>query len=223
MSASMIDPYTLAVGEKMLKAIAAGDYPGFIEAGSARFKTETTKEEFQSILDQIAPRMKRGYQFSFVVERPRPVTKPGEKQRVFLWKIKFEDGEGDFDFYLNCEDGRVDSIRCQMVWPVEGLAYVAMWMGPLFAGPIFCGQMCRAGGWSVLFSLLVGLAVGAAIMFGNGWMMHRIVEPWLEKHQARLLKKPAVIFVNIAAFVWAILITALAGLISIYLLIKIYY
>ena len=216
-----VDPKALTTGQNMWKAIEAGDYEGFVECGSAFFKAETTREKFQAILDQLTPRMKGGYEFSFVVERLITPDEARQGMRVFLWKIKFEDGEGDFDFYLKLKGGLVDSIQCHMVWPIDGLAYVAMWMAPPCAGLVFPSQVCPSVGWGLLLGILIGLPVGVGVMLGNMWFTNRIERAWIAEYQVQLLKKPAVILVNIAAFVWAFLISGLAALISIYLCLKV--
>jgi hypothetical protein len=58
-------------------------------------------------------------------------------------------------------------------------------------------------------------------MLGNMWLTNRIERAWIAEYQVQLLKKPAVILVNIAAFAWAFLISGLAALISIYLCLKV--
>jgi len=216
----LVDPNILSTGENMWKAIEAGDYEGFVDHGSASFKVAMTRENFQAMVDQLTPRIKGGYEFRFVVERLVTFDEGRQGLRVFLWKIKFADGEGNFNFYLKLKDGLVECIQCHMVWPIDGLAYVTMWMAPPCAGLLFAGEMGPSGGWRLLFAILIGLPVGAAIMFGNIWLLDRIHRAWIEKHQVQLLKKPAVVLVNIAAFAWAFLITGLAALISIYLCLK---
>jgi hypothetical protein len=91
-------------------------------------------------------------------------------------------------------------------WPIDGLAYVAAFMGPIAAGPLI-GII--SGNWRFI---LLGLLMGVGISFLNAWLSDKFIDPLLAKFQRPLQKITLRIFVNFAAFVWALLLSALSML-----------
>ena len=91
-------------------------------------------------------------------------------------------------------------------WPVGGLAYVAMFMGPMSAGP-FAGVVGRH--WA---AAVVGLLLGIGISLLNGLLMDRFLEPCIAKNQKHIYRGVARVFVNIIAFAWAFALSGLAML-----------
>ena len=89
-------------------------------------------------------------------------------------------------------------------WPVTGLAYVAAFMGPLGAGPMV-GML--ALDWR---AVVIGLLMGVAIMFLNGWFGDTFFDPVLARFQSALQKGAPRVLVNIAAFAWAIIWSAIS-------------
>src|ERR1043166_2085971 len=87
-------------------------------------------------------------------------------------------------------------------WPIDGLAYVIAFMGPLCAGPLF-GVLCRD--WR---AILVGLLMGIGITVLHAWLSDRFVDPWIAKFHRRLQKGVPRLFANVGAFGWAV---ALSG------------
>jgi hypothetical protein len=91
-------------------------------------------------------------------------------------------------------------------WPIDGITYVAAFMGPMCAGPII-GIFARD--WRIS---LLGLPLGIGITFLNAWLSDKFVDPWIAKYQRPLQKRIPRVFVNIAAFTWAVALTAVAML-----------
>ncbi len=91
-------------------------------------------------------------------------------------------------------------------WPINGLAYVAAFMGPLSAGPII-GALARD--WR---ALVIGLLMGVAITFLNAWLSDRFFDPWIARFQRPLQRGMPRVLANIAAFAWAITLCALSML-----------
>ena len=91
-------------------------------------------------------------------------------------------------------------------WPIDGLAYVAAFMGPLSAGPII-GALARD--WR---ALVIGLLMGVGITFLNAWLSDRFLDPWIARFQRPLQRGMPRVLANIAAFAWAITLCALSML-----------
>ncbi len=91
-------------------------------------------------------------------------------------------------------------------WPINGLAYVAAFMGPLSAGPII-GALARD--WR---ALVIGLLMGVAITFLNAWLSDRFIDPWIASFQRPLQRGMPRVLANIAAFAWAITLCGLSML-----------
>src|SRR5207244_1880167 len=91
-------------------------------------------------------------------------------------------------------------------WPIDGLAYVVAFMGPLSAGPII-GALARD--WR---ALVIGLLMGIGITFLNAWLSDRFLDPWIARIQRLLQKRMPRVLANLAAFAWAITLCALSML-----------
>jgi len=86
---------------KLLKAIEVNDYDGFIAEGNDAVKAGLTKQMFEGVNGLMAPRMKKGYDYSYLGE-----LKQAECQ-VYLWKLTFKDGGDDTLVKLVLKDGKV--------------------------------------------------------------------------------------------------------------------
>ncbi|NJR48469.1 MAG: hypothetical protein HC780_01830 [Leptolyngbyaceae cyanobacterium CSU_1_3] len=74
----------------ILGATASGDYNLFTTVGDASYKAGITKQMFESVSEQLAPRMETGYSIAYLGH-----LKQGDYQ-VYLWKLSFEDGGDEF-------------------------------------------------------------------------------------------------------------------------------
>ena len=91
-------------------------------------------------------------------------------------------------------------------WPINGLAYVALFMGPMSAG--FFGGM-HTPHWGAAG---VGLLLGVGISFLNGWLSDRFLDPWIGRNQRYFRPCILRVLTNIAAFAWAFLLSGISML-----------
>jgi hypothetical protein len=91
-------------------------------------------------------------------------------------------------------------------WPIDGLAYVSAFMGPLSAGPIV-GLLARD--WR---AIAIGLLIGIGITYLNAWLCDRFLEPRIARYQRFLQKGVPWVLANIVAFAWVIMLCALSML-----------
>jgi hypothetical protein len=87
--------------DKLLKATEANDYDSFVADGTDIFKAALTKQMLQGVSAQLSPRMKKGYQCSYLGELNQ------QGCRVLLWKLAFKDGGDDTLAKLVLKDGKV--------------------------------------------------------------------------------------------------------------------
>ncbi len=91
----------LGILMKLLEAVETADYDSFVADGNAVFKAGMTRQMLEGVSDQLAPRMKQGYQ---------PVYLGRLRQQgcqVYLWKLVFKDGGDDTLAKLVLKDGKV--------------------------------------------------------------------------------------------------------------------
>ena len=91
-----------------------------------------------------------------------------------------------------------------MPWPLDGLAYVIMFMGPLVGG-VDSGLIVAGGR-----GLLVGLAVGGLLLAANAIAFDSFVERALARLQRPCQRLSVRILTNILGFAWAIALCAAA-------------
>jgi hypothetical protein len=90
-----------AVLDKLLKATEANDYDNFVADGTDVFKAGMTKQKLDSVSALLSPRMKKGYQCSYLGELSQ------QGCRVLVWKLVFKDGGDDTLVKLVLKDGKV--------------------------------------------------------------------------------------------------------------------
>ena len=91
-------------------------------------------------------------------------------------------------------------------WPVDGLAYVVAFFGPL-GGGLGAGVVTRT--WS---GALVGLVVGSAVAFGHAWLSDTFIDRRLANAEAFLNRPLPRVFINVIAFAWAVALCAMSML-----------
>jgi hypothetical protein len=94
----------------------------------------------------------------------------------------------------------------RLPWPLDGTAYVAMFMGPISAG--FMGGLFAPH----LGSLPIGLVVGLGLAFLNAWLNDLFIDSWVARHQRFLRPIPFRILINLIAFVWSLVLSGAAML-----------
>ncbi len=87
--------------QKLMDATKANDYDAFVADGDSGFKAGITKQMFEGVSEQIAPRMKEGYQAIYWGQLSQ------RGYAVYVWKLEFEDRGDAFLARLSVKDGKV--------------------------------------------------------------------------------------------------------------------
>jgi hypothetical protein len=93
--------------DKLLKAVEANDYDSFVADGTAEVKAALTKQMLEGVSDQMAPRMKKGYDATYLGELKQSGCK------VYLWRLVYKDGGDDTLAKLSLKDGKVAGFLLQ--------------------------------------------------------------------------------------------------------------
>ncbi len=95
------EPESLTILNKLLKAVEACDYDNFVADGNARFKAGLTKQMLEGVCAQLSPRMKKGYDSTYLGQLKQ------QGCQVYLWKLVFKDAGDDTLAKLVLKDGQV--------------------------------------------------------------------------------------------------------------------
>ncbi len=87
--------------EAMLGAIEDNNRAAFVAFADTRFKAALTPPQFQSVVDQIAPRLQAGHALKYLGE----MNQAGFV--VYLWRVRFDDGGDDFLAQMSVKDEKV--------------------------------------------------------------------------------------------------------------------
>lgn len=87
--------------DKLLEAVEANDYASFVADGNDAFKAGLTKQMLEGVSAQLAPRMQKGYDVSYLGELKQ------QGCQVHLWKLAYRDGGDDTLAKLVLKDGKV--------------------------------------------------------------------------------------------------------------------
>jgi DNA polymerase II large subunit len=93
--------------DKILMAIEENDYDGFVTDFTGSFKAQTTKKTVAGINEQLASRMKKGYDVVFLTDFKQ------RGQKAYLWKLIFKDGGDDWSAKVWLKDGKVSGFLLQ--------------------------------------------------------------------------------------------------------------
>lgn len=93
--------------DKLLKAIEANDYDTFVADGTAEVKAVLTKQMLEGVSAQVAPRMEKGYDATFLGELKQ------QGGQVYLWKLAYKDGGDDTLVRLTLKTGKVAGFLLQ--------------------------------------------------------------------------------------------------------------
>lgn len=88
----------------ILDAIASRDYELFTTVGDSGYKAGITKQMFEGVSEQLAPRMEEGYSTTYLGD-----LKQGDYQ-IYLWKLSFVDGGDEFVARLTLSGDKVAGI-----------------------------------------------------------------------------------------------------------------
>lgn len=93
--------------ESLLAATQSGNYERFMAPANATFRAAIPKEQFRAVSEQLAPRLKNGYEATYLG------TLDQRGYDVHLWKLQFSDGDDDHLVKLSIEDGKVGGFWIQ--------------------------------------------------------------------------------------------------------------
>jgi len=88
----------------ILNAIASGDYELFTTVGDSDYKAGITKQMFEGVSEQLAPRMEKGYSLTYFGH-----LKQGDYP-IYLWKLSFADGGDEFVTRMTLNGDKVAGI-----------------------------------------------------------------------------------------------------------------
>lgn len=91
----------------LLSAITANDYAACQAQGDEKFAKALTKDLFEKVQAQIAPRLKAGYEMTYLTDLHR------HGHKVTLWKLTFKDGGDDALATLSMKEGKVTGFFIQ--------------------------------------------------------------------------------------------------------------
>jgi hypothetical protein len=86
---------------QMLDAIQSKSYDEFVARGDEKFKAGFTPKLFEELARQLGPRLKQGYQMSFLT------TLNQQGHMVSLWKLSFKDAKDDILLMLFVKNGSI--------------------------------------------------------------------------------------------------------------------
>lgn len=85
----------------LMISIQENDYAGFMVAVDEDFKAALTKEIFEKVVNQVAPRLKKGFQTTYLDQ----LKKNG--YAVHVWKIEFDDKGNDLLAELSLKNQKI--------------------------------------------------------------------------------------------------------------------
>ncbi|MBW3637577.1 MAG: hypothetical protein KY445_14105 [Armatimonadetes bacterium] len=85
----------------LMTSIQDDDYTGFLVGVDDNFKAALTKKMFDTVVAQMAPRQKNGYEAIYLEQLKRGA------YTVHLWKLAFQDGGDDILAEMSLKDGKI--------------------------------------------------------------------------------------------------------------------
>jgi hypothetical protein len=90
-----------ALMKKLMTAVENNDYASFVADGIPEFKAGVTPQILEGVSQQLASRMKEGYECVYLTELNQ------SKFKVYLWKAVFKDGGDNALIKLVVRDDQV--------------------------------------------------------------------------------------------------------------------
>ena len=87
--------------KKMMEAVKTKSFDSFMADTDEGMRAELTKQMFEGVSNQLAPRMKQGYRTTYLSKLRQ------EGHDVFLWKLEFTEGANDHLIKMSLKDGKV--------------------------------------------------------------------------------------------------------------------
>jgi hypothetical protein len=85
----------------LTSAMNRNDFNAFISLGEPAFKAGMSKADFEAASSQIAPRMRKGFESTYLGSMRQ------KGYQVYLWKYSFNDGGDDYLAQLSMRNGQV--------------------------------------------------------------------------------------------------------------------
>lgn len=86
------------------EAIESGDYDRFLSVGNEAYVEGITQEQFESVSQQLAPRMASGYDTVYFGQLKQ------SQYQIYLWKLSFEDDGDEYVIRMTVDGDRVAGI-----------------------------------------------------------------------------------------------------------------
>jgi len=93
--------------DKMLDAVMTNDYDSFVAEGTPEVKAGLTRQMLAGVNSQMAPRMKKGYDATYLGELKQ------QGCQVMLWKLTYKDGGDDTLARLALKEGKMAGFLLQ--------------------------------------------------------------------------------------------------------------
>jgi aldehyde:ferredoxin oxidoreductase len=90
--------------QTILNAIASGDYDLFTTVGTSSYKAGITRQMFEGVSEQLAPRMAQGYSTTYFGALKQL------HYQVYLWKLSFADDGDEFVTRMTMDGDKVAGI-----------------------------------------------------------------------------------------------------------------
>lgn len=88
----------------ILDSITLENYELFTTVGNSFYKENISKQMFETVSQQLAPRMEKGYLTTYFGHLKQDIFK------IYLWKLSFEDGGDDFVARMAMDGDKVAGI-----------------------------------------------------------------------------------------------------------------
>lgn len=103
---NLINPPGIAIGslQTILDSLASGNYDLFATVGNSAYKAGITKQMFEGVSEQLAPRMEQGYSIVYFGHLKQ------RDYQVYLWRLSFADGGDEFVTRMTMDGDKVAGI-----------------------------------------------------------------------------------------------------------------
>lgn len=90
--------------ETILEATESGNYELFTKVGNSSYKAGITRQMFEGVSEQLAPRMKQGYTTTYFGSLKQL------HYQIYLWKLSFADGRDEFIIRMTMDEDKVAGV-----------------------------------------------------------------------------------------------------------------
>ena len=90
--------------QTILDATASGNYDLFTTVGNSSYKAGITRQMFEGVSEQLAPRMAEGYTTTYFGHLKQL------HYQIYLWNLSFEDGRDEFVIRMTMDGDNVAGI-----------------------------------------------------------------------------------------------------------------